>query len=171
VLRPSKVHGAGSSRPRDWVFVKRVLDHRPAVFLAHRGEGVEHTTAAANVAALIETVAEQPGSRILNSADPDAPNVREIARTVAAHLGHEWEEILVEDDSLGRTPWDAPHPIVLDTTAALALGYEPAGDYAATVVEELDWLLREPAARPPDDEQFFAPFLDYAAEDAYLTAA
>jgi len=171
VLRPSKVHGAGSSNPREWVFLKRVLDRRPAVFLAHRGEGVEHTTAAANVAALIETVAEKPGSRVLNSADPAAPTVLEIARAVAAHLGHAWEEILLEDGSLGRTPWDAPHPIVLDPSAALALGYEPAGDYAATVVEELDWLVEHPAARPADDEEFFAPYFDYAAEDAYLRAA
>jgi nucleoside-diphosphate-sugar epimerase len=37
VLRPSKIHGEGSARPREWVFVKRVLDRRPAVFLAHRG--------------------------------------------------------------------------------------------------------------------------------------
>ena len=171
VLRPSKVHGAGSSNPREWVFVRRVLDRRPAVFLAHRGQGVEHTTAAANVAALIETVAEKPGNRILNTADPVAPTVLEISRAVAAHLGHEWEEILVDDGSLGRTPWDAPHPIVLDTSAALELGYEPAGDYAATVVEELDWLVENPAARPPDDEAFFAPYFDYAAEDARLRAA
>jgi nucleoside-diphosphate-sugar epimerase len=168
VLRPSKVHGAGSSNPREWVFVRRVLDHRPAVVLARRGEGVEHTTAAANVAALIETVAAKPGSRVLNSADPAAPTVLEIARAVAAHLGHEWEEILVDDDSLGRTPWDAPHPIVLDTSAALALGYEPAGDYATTVGEELDWLIDDPSARPPDDEEFFAPYFDYAAEDRLL---
>ena len=36
----------GVARPgREWVFVKRVLDgHRPAVFLANRGAGVDHTT-------------------------------------------------------------------------------------------------------------------------------
>ena len=44
-------------------------------------------------------------------------------------------------DGLGRTPWDAPHPIVLDTSAALELGYEPVGDYAATVADEVDWLV------------------------------
>ena len=66
VLRPSKIHGAGAARPREWVFVKRVLDRRPAVFLARRGSGVDHTTAAANIAALIETVAARPGA-----ADPE----------------------------------------------------------------------------------------------------
>jgi nucleoside-diphosphate-sugar epimerase len=167
VLRPSKIHGAGSARPREWVFVKRVLDRRPAVFLARRGEGVDHTTAAANIAALIETVARRPGARILNSADPDAPSALEISRTIAAHLDHAWEEVLVDDESPGATPWDAEHPLVLDTSAALALGYTPAGDYASTVAEEVDWLVAEAAAGRPPDDPFFAQFLDYASEDRF----
>ena len=36
VLRPSKIHGVGAQTPREWVFVKRVLDRRPAVFLARQ---------------------------------------------------------------------------------------------------------------------------------------
>jgi len=166
VLRPSKIHGDGASPAREWVFVKRVLDRRPAVFLAHRGLGVDHPTGAANIAALVETVAARPGARILNTADPDAPNGLEIARTVARHLGHAWEEVLVDDDSLGRHPWDSVPPVVLDTSAALALGYTPTGDYAATVASELDWLIE----RGGSDDDYFAPFLDYDAEDRYLAA-
>jgi nucleoside-diphosphate-sugar epimerase len=174
VLRPSKVHGAGSTRPREWVFVKRVLDRRPAVLLARRGAGVDHTTAAANVATLVETVAAQPGRRILNSADPDAPSALEISRAIARHLGHDWDEVLLDDgadETLGRHPWDAVHPIVLDTSAAAELGYAPAGDYAATVVEMVDWLVASPDVRPPPDDPFFEPLLDYAAEDRYLEAS
>ena len=63
VLRPSKIHGPGSRSPREWVFVKRVLDGRPVVFLAHRGASIDHTTAAANIAALIEVAAEAAGAR------------------------------------------------------------------------------------------------------------
>ncbi len=159
------------------VFVKRVLDRRPSVFLAHRGAGVDHTTAAANIATLIEVAAESPGARVLNSADPDAPNALEIARTIARQLGHSWEEVLLDDapaDGLGRTPWDAPHPIVLDTTAALELGYVPAGDYAATVADMVDWLVT--AARggegsdllPAPGDEYFGPLLDYTAEDRRL---
>ena len=177
VLRPSKIHGPGARRPREWVFVKRVLDRRPAVFLARRGAGVDHTTAAANIAALIEVVAAKPGQRILNSADPDAPSALEISRTIARHLGHVWDELLLDDgadEALGRHPWDTPHPIVLDMTAATELGYTPAGDYASTVTEAVDWLVR--AARggegaehlPGPDDEFFGPMLDYATEDRYL---
>ena len=165
VLRPSKIHGEGAAPPREWVFVKRVLDRRPAVFFAHRGEGTDHPTAAANIATLIETVAEQPGARILNIADPDAPSGLEIARTVARHLGHEWDEILVDDDELGSHPWDKLPPFVLDTSAADELGYVPAGDYAATVGDEVDWLV---AGGYEPDSEFFDRFFDYAAEDRFL---
>lgn len=79
LIRASKVRGEGAGRPREWMFVKRVLDKRPAVFLANAGLGGDHTTAAANTAALVERVSRVPGARILNSADPDAPNARQIA--------------------------------------------------------------------------------------------
>jgi nucleoside-diphosphate-sugar epimerase len=177
VLRPSKIHGAGALRPREWIFVKRVLDRRPAVFLAHRGAGVDHPSAAANIAALVEVVATRPGRRILNSADPDAPSALEISRTIARQLDHVWDEVLLDDEAdegLGRHPWDQPHPIVLDMTAAVELGYTPVGDYATTVAEEVEWLVS--AARggdgaetlPDPDDAFFGPLLDYAAEDRYL---
>jgi nucleoside-diphosphate-sugar epimerase len=182
VLRAAKVHGTGATRPREWVFVKRALDRRQAILLAEPA-GVAQTTAAANIAALVEVVAARPGARILNSADPDAPSVLEISRTIARQLGVEWTEVLLDgeadrdgaaDKALGRTPWDAPHPIVLDMTAAASLGYVPAGDYAATVAEGVEWLVA--AARsgegaellPAADDEFFAPMLDYAAEDRYL---
>ncbi|HEU4682679.1 MAG TPA: SDR family oxidoreductase, partial [Gemmatimonadales bacterium] len=176
VLRPSKIHGVGASRPREWVFVKRVLDGRPAVFLANRGAGVDHTTAAVNIAALIETVAVFPGRRIMNIADPDAPSALLIARTIARQLDHAWKEVLLDNESgdLGRTPWDSPYPIVLDMTAAAELGYQPVGDYAATVAAEVDWLVD--AARAGNgvekltfiNDPFFEPLLEYAAEDRYL---
>jgi nucleoside-diphosphate-sugar epimerase len=167
VLRPSKIHGEGAAPPRAWVFVKRVLDGRPAVFLARHGAGVDHPSAAANIAALIEVAAAKPGARILNAGDPNPPSGREIARVVAQHLGHTWEEVLIEDDSLGDHPWNREHPVVLDLSAAAELGYLPVGDYAATVAAELDWLVNE---RPPIEEGFFEAFVDYAAEDRYLAA-
>lgn len=162
VIRPSKVHGPGAENPREWFFVKRVLDRRPAVLLANRGEGLDHPTAAANIAALIEVAAAKPGRRILNCADPDTPNGLEISRTIARQMGHEWEEVLVDGDEVGRHPWDVLPPVVLDMTAAVELGYVPAGDYPTTVADEIDWLV--------ENQPGGAPWFDYAAEDAYLEA-
>ncbi|GGY01054.1 NAD-dependent epimerase/dehydratase family protein [Streptomyces hiroshimensis] len=177
VVRPSLVHGAGAACPREWVFVKRALDRRGSVLLAHGGTGVVHPTAAANVAALIETVAGRPGARILNCADPDAPSALQISRTIARHLGHTREEVLLDataPDTLGRTPWDSPHPVVLDMSAAERLGYRPDGDYAATVAAEIDWLVAaartgdRAGALPSAADPYFSRFFDYAAEDVFL---
>lgn len=172
VIRPSKIHGAWSRQPREWVFVRRVLDRRPAVFLARGGAGADHPSAAANIAALIEVVASAPGRRILNGADPDCPDGRQIARTVAAHLGHDWEEILLHEprpDGLGAHPWDRIPPVVLDTTAAVALSYQPAGDYASTVADELDWLVASAqSGGAPDLAGYLPSMFDYAIEDDYL---
>ncbi len=165
--------------PREWVFVKRVLDRRPVVLLAQRGEGVDHPSAAANIAALVEVVASRPGARILNIADPDAPCALEISRIIARLLGHTWTEVLLDESApaaLGRTPWDSPHPVVLDTSAAAALGYVPVGDYAATVADEVEWLVAAAGGGegaellPGTDDELLGPLLDYTAEDRYLAA-
>lgn len=178
VLRPGLIHGDGARQAREWIFVKRALDQRPQVVLAHRGAGVNQTTAAANLAALIEVVAARPGQRILNAADPDAPSALLISRAVAAYLGHAREEVLLDGTAgpAGRLPWDVQHPVVLDMSAAAVLGYRPAGDYAATVPAEIDWLLRvasgeQDAGLLEQLDQEFEPLLDYAAEDRVLGPA
>jgi nucleoside-diphosphate-sugar epimerase len=175
IIRPSKVHGVGAERPREWVFVKRILDRRPAILLANRGAGIDHPTAAVNIAALIETVAAKPGQRILNSADPDAPSGLEIARIIARQLNHEWDEVLLDGDEgeIGQYPWNARYPVILDTSAALALGYQPVGSYAETVAPAIEWLVAatrgEVDGRTPDlDDPYVAPLFNYAAEDEFL---
>jgi nucleoside-diphosphate-sugar epimerase len=179
VLRPSKIHGEGSRFPREWYFVKRALDRRPAVLLAARGAGADHTSAASNIAALIQVIADRPGRRILNAADPDAPNGLALSRTIAALVDHRWREELLPDDdawpALGQHPWHRVPPVVLDMSAAHLLGYRPVGDYATTVAEEVRWLVRAAQTSgktsPPAevDDQQFAGCFDYAAEDSYLS--
>lgn len=178
VLRPSKVHGDGAAAPLEWYFVKRALDRRPAVLLADLGRGADHPSAAVNIAALVEVVAQRPGRRILNAADPDAPDGLAVSRVIAALTGHAWREVLLNDDAppgLGRHPWHRDPPIVLDTAAAQALGYRPVGDYAATVAGDvggmLDRVARHPGWTPPGiDPETAATWFDYAAEDAWLSA-
>ena len=168
VLRIGKVHGVGAARPREWVFVKRVLDDRPALFVRAASD-VDQTSAAVNVAALVETVARVPGHRILNAGDPDAPSAAAIGRAVAARMGHDWDEVrLPADSDLGVTPWSTPRPVVLDMTAATALGYEPVGEFAETVAAELDWLLDLAERGEGPTDPWFDRFLEYAPEDAYL---
>nr|GID81460.1 reductase [Actinoplanes derwentensis] len=144
VLRPSKVHGIGARPPREWWFLQRCLARQPYIKLAGDGLGTDHTSAAANIAALVACAADRPGRRILNAADPDAPDGLTISRVVAARAGHTWDEILLPgDDEDGWHPWHRIPPIILDMTAAERLGYRPVGDYATTVAAEIDWMLDE----------------------------
>ena len=171
VIRPSKIHGVGAAPPREWVFVKRVLDRRSTAFFANRGASVDHTTAAANLAALIEAIAARPGSRILNCGDPTAPSTLEISRVIRGYFGHDWREVLLEEDTqLGHYLWDAPYPLVLDMNAARELGYTPVGTYEETVTAEVEWLL---SLATRGDGGFElpgvdAPLVDYTAEDRFL---
>jgi hypothetical protein len=114
----------------------------------------------------------------LNGADPDAPSALEISRAIARILDCEWDEVLLEGDAigtLGKHPWDVPHPIVLDMTAAIALGYEPVGTFEETVRAQVEWLVPLvsagglPVELPAGlDASFFESLFDYAAEDRYL---
>jgi nucleoside-diphosphate-sugar epimerase len=177
ILRPCAIHGQGSRHPREWWFVKRMLDHRRAIPLAYRGTSRFHTSAAANIAALARVVVEAPAHRVLNIADPSAPSVADIAAFIAQHLGYDGRIVEVDEQSypppVGRTPWSVPRPFVVDCRAALALGYSPATVYVDAVklvCEELvataddgDWKERFPilASYPRD-------LFDYAVEDQFF---
>jgi len=149
VVRPSKVHGRWARNARTRMFVEAMAAHAPSIELADRGASIDHLTAAANTAALIEVVAGRPGARILNSADPDTPTAAEIVRAIGDRIGWDGRIDLVdapEDPERGHHPWRSAHPIVLDTTAATKLGYTPAGTGLELLHEEIDWV-RAGAAR------------------------
>ena len=119
VLRPSKIHGPGARRPREWVFVKRVLDRRPAVFLAHRGAGVDH-----HVGGRQRRGADRGRCRPAGPADPQQRRPRRAERArdrphgraaASATPGTKCFSTTTPATHLGSHPWDAPHPIVLDT--------------------------------------------------------
>ncbi|WP_065962622.1 NAD(P)-dependent oxidoreductase [Curtobacterium sp. UCD-KPL2560] len=176
VLRPSKVHGPGTGRPREWFVVRRALDGRERILLADAGRGVDHTTAASGIASLVRLVADAPDRRILNVADEDAPSVLEIVRTLAGLVDHRFDEVLLDKDApgfVGVTPWSVPSPSVLDTTAARTLGWQPPR-YAEAVRTTVDWLLETAHAVPAGGDvpwaadPFWDRMFDYGPEDAAL---
>lgn len=178
ILRPGAIYGLGSRSPREWWFVKRILDRRPAIPLAYLGLSRFHTTAAVNIAALIRTAAERSGSRVLNIADPIALSVAEIAACMAQHFAYGGRFVPLDDPSypppVGRTPWSVPGPFVLDGRAAADLGYVPAVTYAGAVKPVCDWLAATAGsgdwkARFPRLANHPRDLFDYAVEDKFLS--
>lgn len=143
VMRPSKVHGRWARNPRTRSFVEAMTRGDKTIALAHGGASIDHLTAAANTAALIATVAALPGQRILNSADPDTPNAEQIVRSISTRLGWRGRLDLLDgaaDPERGRHPWLTTHPIVLDTSESIRLGYVPVGTGLELLTEEIDWV-------------------------------
>lgn len=175
VLRAGAIHGEGCRQPREWWFIKRMLDGRSRIPMAYGGSSRLHTSATRNIAALTRAALQARKTLILNAADPDAPSVREIGMGIARHLGYGGELIPLDDapDGIGATPWSVPTEVILDTSASLRLGYEPATTYAQALPDICDQLVN--AAQERDWKQVFPglaryPFdlFDYAAEDEFL---
>jgi nucleoside-diphosphate-sugar epimerase len=170
ILRPFAIHGPGSTHPREWWFVKRILDGRRRIPLAWRGESRFHTSATVNIAELIRVVLQATATQVLNAADPEALSVAEIGRTIAAIYGVELDLVLLDgapDKGVGGTPWSAPLPLIADMSRAEALGYRAVATYAQSVGAACKSAEALAAAGVP-----FAPYLakmfDYAAEDAWV---
>jgi len=177
LVRAGAIYGPGDLNSREWYFVKRALDGRRIVVLAHRGESRFQPTSVHNLAELIRLAAERPGRRLLNCGDPDAPSVAEIGRHIAAAMQHEWSEVLLPgapQDGVGDNPWGVPRPFVLDMNEAeFEVGYRPVTIYAKAVGETCEWLVSETSGRDWREvltgaANLYANQFDYEREDAFV---
>lgn len=177
LVRAGAIYGPGDLNSREWYFVKRAIDGRPIVVLAHRGESRFHPTSVHNLVELIRLAAERPGRRLLNCGDPDSPTVVEIGRHIAAVVGHERSELLLPgppQDGVGDNPWAVPRPFVLDMAEAeFEVGYRPVTTYAKAVAETCEWLVAATEGKDwrevlPGSARLYADEFDYDAEDAFL---
>ena len=167
MLRPGAVYGDGSSHPREWWFIKRILDGRRRIPLAYDGRSRFHTSAAINIAELCRRALEAPAARILNAADPKALDVVGIGAAIAVHYGADVEFVRLQGsprDGVGAHPWCIPNPVVLDMTRARALNYRAASRYEEAVGDACRSAeLAAAAGRAFPD---YISAFDYAAEDA-----
>lgn len=181
VLRPGAIHGPHSPFPREWFFVKRVLDRREHVVLAYDGQSVFGTTAAANIAELARLCGEQAGARVLNAADEEAPTVRRIGETVFGIMGHDARIVGIPGpgrDGLGGSPWSVPAPFVMSMDRARTeLGYQPVVTHEQSVGAAIEWMLGHLGERDWRDafprlvERYGADdWFHYELEDEYVAA-
>ncbi len=181
ILRPGAVHGIHSTHPREWWFVKRMLDGREVIPMCFKGKSRFHTTATLNIAEVTSAALNQSSKLILNIADPVAPSVHEIASHIANAMG--WTGILQpidvadagKDSLVGWTPWSVPAPFTLSTEAALKIGYTPVTDYSRSVGDTCQWLRylsdENWQERFPALARYTIPLFDYDTEDAYFMAS
>ncbi|MFF7644984.1 NAD-dependent epimerase/dehydratase family protein [Streptomyces canus] len=180
LLRAGAIHGPYSPLPRELYFVKRNLDGRARRVLSYRGRSRFHTASTHNIAELIRLASLRPGSRVLNTCDPEVLTAAEIGAAIDAVMGVTTETVLLEGppraQSVGRTPWSTRLPVVADMSAAeRELGYRPVLSYTESLPETVDWLARR-LDRQDWREAFpalagvYPDLFDYPAEDAFVNA-
>ena len=176
VLRPCAIHGPHSQHPREWWFVKRLLDRRQRIPLAYEGRSRFQTSATVNIAALIAAITKEPKTGPLNAIDPEAPSVAEIGRIIMAAIGRDATLVANADPSypprVGVSPWAVPRPFVLSDAGARAIGYLPVADYAGTVPAACHWLMEQSAqdwrATFPMLASYPWELFDYAAKESWF---
>lgn len=178
VIRPCAIYGPGDTQCREWFFVKRALDRRPFVLLADEGETVFHTTSLHNLAEMVRLAAEQRAHGAFNCGDPDPPNVRRIAESIRKVVGHQWDEVLLPNETSRdwkvRNPWGGFHPWVVSMDKARdELGYAPVTTYEEAIAETVEWIVSATRDRDwrevlPKAAEYLGAKFDYEAEDRFL---
>lgn len=179
ILRPGAIHGIGARHPREWWFVKRLLDGRREIPLLDHGQNIFHTSSATGIAALAALCLNHGHLGQFNVADPQALTVAQIAAAIADTMGRKVTLIGVDNlpDSLshiGFTPWSGEHPLRLSTAKARALGWNGGPAYESQLPAYCAWLADHAATWRADFPAFAAyghdPF-DYLGEDLALRQA
>lgn len=173
ILRPCAIYGAWSRHPREWWFVKRMLDGRERIPLLHPKASRFQPTDVVDIARFAVAAAESDISGVYNVADEDCPNVLEIGQAIAHHLGRSPEFLAVKaNGKAGRTPWSVPQGFSVSgekARSACGLGFS---HYADGSCEAVNWLRDQ---NPADWRNTFPQLaaypwelFDYEAEDAYF---
>ncbi len=181
ILRPCAIYGAYSQHPREWWFVKRMLDQRRQIPVAYRGESLFHTTSGRLIAEVGLAAVDLQQTQVVNVGDASPLSVLEIGETIADYLDYNGKLIPIDKGEgnfkdIGITPWSVPRPFVLDTTRSegiLAGAGLKNRDYVSSIHRYLfnlvgqygvkNWESAFPQLAAYPFEQF-----DYAAEDRYL---
>ena len=176
ILRPCAIHGIGARHPREWWFAKRALDGRVRVPLVDAGQNIFHTSSASGIASLVAFCLNHGHRGIFNVADPQALTVTQIAKSIAAAMGHKFTLIPVDDlpesfAHIGYTPWSVDRPMRLSTARARALGWDGGPAFDTHLPAYCDWMARHAATWDTDFPAFAAyghNVFDYAGEDRVL---
>lgn len=179
VIRPCAIYGPGDTQCREWFFIKRILDRRPVVLLADEGETVFHTTSVHNLAEMVRLAAENPLHGAFNCGDPDPPDTRHIARSIASVMEHDWEEVLLPRSLTTtwefRNPWGGFRPLIVAMDKAREeLGYEAVTGYDEAIGEAVEWVIEATRGRDwrevlPKAADYLGDQFDYEKEDRLLT--
>ncbi|TAK69022.1 MAG: NAD-dependent epimerase/dehydratase family protein [Actinomycetota bacterium] len=172
VLRyPPVVYGPGALAPRDWSVVRRILDGRARILVAHGGTTVRSRVYAANAARAVLLAVAEPSAagQIYNVADDEQHSEGQLIQYVAGLLGRQVELVGVPGEIATKVyrHVDSSHQTRLLDTGKIRreLGYSDAVAVPAALAATVEWLQRNPLPPGGEAEQQLGDPFDYALED------
>ncbi|MEL6530061.1 MAG: reductase, partial [Pseudomonadota bacterium] len=125
ILRPCAIFGEHSRHPREWWFVKRMLDKRSRIPLMFEGQSRFQPTDADDIGCFAVNVAEQELGGTYNVVTEDCPSVFEIGVTLAYEFECDPEFVLLDQSGIvGRTPWSVAKPFEVSGQKMIDTGYD-----------------------------------------------
>lgn len=173
ILRLAAVYGPHDYEPREWFFVRRILDGRKRIALPGTGEDLFHRVYVRNVAAGVVLALENPQSdgQIYNLAHEKALTLRQITEMIARILNHRWEIVAIPRELLVfGNPYAMPRPRVFDISKIKNdLGYREPISPEQGMKKTVEWLLQNPPEKGSWWEYGRSPSrhcpFDYTLED------
>jgi nucleoside-diphosphate-sugar epimerase len=172
------VYGPYQVVPREWCFVRRLLDGRRRMILPDDGLTLHHHGYTENLAHAVLLAIDQPeaaAGQIFNAADEEVLTLRQVGELIARALGRELELVSLPYD-LAKPAWPLlaqplPTHRVLDLSKLRTrLGYRDAVPAREAVARTARWLaLHRPEAGGQEEMVLTDPF-DYRAEDELIDA-
>lgn len=177
ILRPGAIHGKYSRHPREWWFVKRMIDRRAKIPLIFNAQSQFQTSSTTDLTYFAARCADKDVGGIFNVGDSDHLSVIQIGEIIARSFDYEPEFIPIEGAGMiGRTPWSVGKPFLISSAKiGSTLGYRMDGfHYGGEAPRAVEWLAE---LNPPDWRAAFPQLaaypwdlFDYEAEDRFLAS-
>lgn len=172
VVRYPGVYGPRAPINHEWAVVKRVLDRRPFMLLAHDGMSYFQRGYAENVAWLVFLAATRPeaAGHAFNSGDERVLSAHRVAELIIDELDSDMELVGIPADLVhGVFPLAEKAPLVLDLSKPRnLLGYRDRVDAEQATRLTARWLRDHPPAE--GEIVAAAGTFDYGEEDRVAAA-
>ncbi len=170
------VYGPRQLAPREWHFVRRILDGRPHIVLADDGLSLVPYGYVDNLAHAMLLAVDQPEhsqGEIFNCGDDEKLTVRQVAEIIADELAWSGELIgMPARFAVCARPvtqsYRSTHRVMDTTKLRTRLGYRDVVPAREAVRLATRWLVANPPERGGYEETALQDPFDYAAEDTLV---
>jgi nucleoside-diphosphate-sugar epimerase len=167
------IYGPRQLAPREWCFVRRILDRRPFVIVPDDGLSLIPFGYAGNLAHAVLLAVEQPAAsqgEIFNCGDDEQLTIRQVAELVTEELGHDWELLPMPANlAVPARPlmmnYRSTHRVLDTSKLRERLGYRDVVPARLAVRAAARWLVENRPTRGGYEETALQDPFDYSAED------